>query len=149
MIINIGIIKKDFITLLCNYLINVTRYTIWTVRNIQKHESRSVNLQNFEEFYLTFWDLLGDDLVEVLNASFDAGLLPFSQRGALITLIHKKGHRLLHKNWRPISLLNIDYKICARALAGRLLKVLQFVIHPIRRTVLEADTFWGSIFLKV
>ena len=82
------------------------------------------------EFYLTFWDLLGDDLVEVLNASFDAGLLPFSQRGALITLIHKKGDRLLHKNWRPISLLNIDYKICARALAGRLLKVLQFVIHP-------------------
>ena len=42
------------------------------------------------EFYLTFWDLLGDDLVEVLNASFDAELLPFSQRGALITLIHKK-----------------------------------------------------------
>ena len=101
------------------------------------------------EFYLTFWDLLGDDLVEVLNASFDAGLLPFSQRGALITLIHKKGHRLLHKNWRPISLLNIDYKICAKALAGRLLKVLQFVIHPIRRAVLEADTFWGSIFLMV
>ena len=47
MIINISIIKKDFVTLLCNYLINVTRYTIWTVRNIQKHESRSVNLQNF------------------------------------------------------------------------------------------------------
>ena len=47
MIINISIIKKDFVTLLCNYLINVTRYTIWTVCNIQKHESRSVNLQNF------------------------------------------------------------------------------------------------------
>ena len=46
------------------------------------------------EFYLTFWDLLGDDLVEVLNASFDAGLLPFSQRGALITLIHKKRDRI-------------------------------------------------------
>ena len=29
------------------------------------------------DFYLTFWDLLGSDLVEVLNASFDAGLLLF------------------------------------------------------------------------
>ena len=55
--------------------------------------------------------------IEVLNASFDSGMLPFSQRGALIFLIFKKD-RLLHKNWRPISLPNVDYKLCARALAG-------------------------------
>ncbi len=82
------------------------------------------------EFYVVFWDILGSDLVEVMNASFDAGLLPSSQRVALISLIFKKGDRLLHKNWRPISLLNVDYKLCARALAGRLLKVLHLVIHP-------------------
>lgn len=82
------------------------------------------------EFYLSFWDVLGSDLVEVFNASFDSGLLPPSQRSALISLIFKKGDRLLHKNWRPISLLNVDYKILARTLAGRLLKVLHFVIHP-------------------
>ena len=81
------------------------------------------------EFYLSFWDVLGPDLVEVFNASFDTGLLPLSQRSALISLIFKKGDRLLHKNWRPISLLNVDYKLCARTLAGRLLKVLHFVIH--------------------
>ena len=28
------------------------------------------------EFYVTFWDVLGPDLVEVLNASFDSGVLP-------------------------------------------------------------------------
>lgn len=82
------------------------------------------------EFYTTFWDILGPDLVEVLNASLDLGCLSSSQRVALISLIYKKGDRLLHKNWRPISLLNVDYKLCARALAGRLLKVLQHVIHP-------------------
>ena len=80
------------------------------------------------EFYLAVWHILGSDLVEVLNASFDSGSLPFSQRGALITLIHKKGERMDHKNWRPISLLNVDYKICARALAGRLLGVLHHVV---------------------
>lgn len=53
-----------------------------------------------------------------------------SQRIALISLIYKKGDRFLHKNWRPISLLNVDYKLCALALAGRLLNVLQHVIHP-------------------
>ena len=57
------------------------------------------------EFYVALWDVLGADLVEVLNASFQTGILPFSQRSALISLIFKKGDRLLHKNWRPISLL--------------------------------------------
>ena len=82
------------------------------------------------EFYLAFWDVLGPDLVEVLNASFDSGLLPLSQRDALISLVFKKGDRLLHKNWRPISLLNVDYKICVRALAGRLLKVTHLLVAP-------------------
>jgi len=82
------------------------------------------------EFYLAFWDVLGSDLVEVFNASLDSGLLPLSQRGALISLIFKKGDRLEHKNWRPISLLNIDYKLCARVLAGRLLKVIHHVVAP-------------------
>ena len=82
------------------------------------------------EFYLAFWDVLGTDLVEVFNASFDSGSLPLSQRGALISLIFKKGNRLEHKNWRPISLLNVDYKLCARVLAGRLLKVINHVVAP-------------------
>ena len=82
------------------------------------------------EFYLAFWDLLGSDLVEVYNASLVSGRLPLSQRGALISLIFKKGDRLEHKNRRPISLLNADYKLCARVLAGRLLKVIHAVVAP-------------------
>ena len=82
------------------------------------------------EFYLTFWETLGSDLVEVLNSSFEIGSLPSSQKGALISLISKKGDRLEHKNGRPISLLNVDYKLCARTLAGRLLGILHHVIAP-------------------
>ena len=78
----------------------------------------------------SFWDTLGSDLVEVFNASLDLGFLSPSQRIALISLIYKKGDKLLHKNWHPISLLNVDYKLCALTLAGRLLNVLQHVIHP-------------------
>ena len=39
-----------------------------------------------------------------------------------------KDKRLL-KNWRPISLLNVDYKIMAKALATRLQKVISSVIN--------------------
>ena len=34
------------------------------------------------------------------------------------------------KNWRPITLLNVDNKLSARSLAGQLLKVLHLVIAP-------------------
>ena len=84
------------------------------------------------EFFSTFWHVLGEDLVEVLNASLITGRLPPSQRQALITLLFKKGGRLDPKNWRPISLLKSDYKILAQVLAGRMLGVLQHVIHPVQ-----------------
>ena len=81
-----------------------------------------------KEFYKAFWHILGSDLVDVFNDALSSGCLSVSQRTALITLIFKKGDRLDHKNWRPISLLNSDYKLCARILAGRLLQVLQSII---------------------
>ena len=82
------------------------------------------------EFYSSFWDVLGRDMVEVLNSSLALGSLPPSLRCALISLMFKKGDRLDHRNWRPISLLNVDYKLCARSLAGRILNVLHHMIAP-------------------
>ena len=46
----------------------------------------------------------------------------------MVSLSFKNGNRLDPKNWRPISLLNVDYKIASRAIAGRLLKVLHAVV---------------------
>lgn len=42
------------------------------------------------EFYTAFWHLLGETLVDSLNAAFDSGRLSISQRRAIITLIDKK-----------------------------------------------------------
>ena len=82
------------------------------------------------EFSVAFRDLRSGDLVNVFIASLEAGLPPFSQSEALVALIFKKGGRLDHKNWRPISLLNDDYKLCAHVLAGLLLKVIATVVAP-------------------
>ena len=81
------------------------------------------------EFYKRFWAILGEDLVEVMNYCFQSGRLSATQRTGVITLLHKKGDCLNMKNWRPITLLCVDYKIAAKALANRLLTVLPNVIH--------------------
>ena len=77
------------------------------------------------EFYIRFWDVLGADLVEVLNCCFFAGFLTRSQRRGVISPTFKKGDKLDPGNWRPISLLNVDYK----AIAGLLLKVIHLVLN--------------------
>ena len=80
------------------------------------------------EFYLKFWDIIGNDLVSVLNSCFDSGCLSLSQRRGVISLSFKKGDRLDPRNWRPITLLNVDYKLASRVIAGRLLKVIHSVV---------------------
>ena len=42
------------------------------------------------EFYLAFWAVIGEDLVEVLNYSFQNGQLSVSQHKGLLSLIFKK-----------------------------------------------------------
>ena len=44
-------------------------------------------------FYLAFWAVLGEDLVEVLNYGFHNGQLSVSQRRGLLSLIFKKGQK--------------------------------------------------------
>ena len=65
-----------------------------------------------------------------LNYAFEYGELSNSQKQAVITLIEKKGKdKRLVKNWRPISLVNVDAKLASKTLPKRLGKVLPEVIY--------------------
>ena len=75
------------------------------------------------EFYKVFWNDIKDIYYKSLLKSIEIGMLPFSQRNAVISLIHKKGEKDNPKNYRPISLTNVDYKIFAHVLAHRLQKI--------------------------
>ena len=73
------------------------------------------------EFYKVFWNDLAEILLNALNFSFETGQLSISQRRGIVKLIPKKDAELiLIKNWRPLTLLNCDYKIASKAIASRI-----------------------------
>ena len=55
---------------------------------------------------------------------------------AALRIIFKKGENTLMKNYRPISLINVDVKIIAKALATRMSKVLPNIIHNNQKCIL-------------
>ena len=82
------------------------------------------------EFYKCFWPHIESLVVNSLNEGFDYGKMASSQRQGIITLLHK-GKDLSRQdlsNWRPITLINVDYKIATKALAKRLQNVISSVI---------------------
>ena len=73
------------------------------------------------EFYRKFWKLVVDPLHKMYMHALKTGHLSHSARRGIINLIPKKlKDSLLVKNYRPIVLLNYDFKIWAKALANRL-----------------------------
>ena len=82
------------------------------------------------ELYKLFWSDISDALISALNFSYDTGELPITQRRGLIKLIPKKETDLRNlKNWRPLSLLNCDYKIAAKSIANRIQATLPKLIN--------------------
>ena len=82
------------------------------------------------EFYKTFWSDISEPLLKALNYGFEIGQLSVSQRRGIIKLIPKKSEELYYiRNWRPLTLLNCDYKIAAKAIANRLKAHLSKLIN--------------------
>ena len=68
--------------------------------------------------------------MRALNASYQKGELSCVQRQGIITCIPKGDKsRLYIKNWRPISLLNVVYKIGSSCIANRLKTFLPKLIN--------------------
>ena len=74
--------------------------------------------------------MLQNDLLNSYNEAFQNGKLSISQRRGIISLIPKEDNDLSElTGWRPITLLNVDYKILAKIIAKRIESSLPKLIH--------------------
>ena len=82
------------------------------------------------EFYSTFINILTPILRKVFIASFARKQLPQTMYHGIISQIYKgKGNRLERNSWRPLTMLNTDYKILAKLLTLRVNKVMSLLVH--------------------
>ena len=83
------------------------------------------------EFYKFFWDDIKYILYKSYLESVDNHHLSPSQRIGIITLLPKPKPptELVNlKNWRPITLLNVDYKIFTHIIKDRFIKAIPHVV---------------------
>ena len=96
------------------------------------------------DFYKHFWDDIKYLLHDSFSYSFRNGKLSIDQRRGILSLNPKKDKDIRYlKNWRPITLLNTDYKILAKVLGTRLRTVLPDLIHSDQVAYLE-DRYIGQ-----
>ncbi len=86
------------------------------------------------EFYRAFWPQLGRLLSGAMTEALrSGGALSESQRTGIIALVYKgtgAGPRTCVTSYRPLTLLNSDFKLLAKAMAIRFSHPLNSVIDP-------------------
>ena len=104
------------------------------------------------EYYKEFYEYLKDDLSQLFNN------ILFTEKQSLktmnqevITLIPKKNYINdpdLNdvKNWRPVSLLCLDYKILTKILANRLQKILPDITSEEQNCCIPKRPIFNNVF---
>ena len=124
--LNIPKLSTDQI-ILCD--IELTEKDLYDSMKSMENDKSPGNDGLTKEFYVTFWDDIKATFISSLKQAKERKELSISQRQAIIKLIEKKDRDKRYiKNWRPISLLNVDIKILSKALAKRLKEVLPCLI---------------------
>ena len=81
------------------------------------------------EFYQRFWNDIKHFFMQMVMESVQGSVLPKTLSEGILTLVPKANRpRSEIKSYRPITLLNVSYKIIAAAVARRFKKVLPSVI---------------------
>ena len=86
------------------------------------------------DFYKVFWLRIRKLFYDMMVAAYEDKVLHETARKGILNLIPKQNKDTRYvKNMRPITLLNVDYKIIEKAIAQKMLPALRHIIHSDQR----------------
>ncbi|CAN1844985.1 Transposon TX1 uncharacterized 149 kDa protein [Linum perenne] len=98
-------------------------------------------------FYQYFWDLIGDDIYEAGKGWLERGEIPVEAQDTNIVLLPKVDDPKAVKDWRPISLCNVLYRVVAKVLANRLRGVVEELISPEQAAFIKGRSIMDNIMI--
>jgi exonuclease III len=98
------------------------------------------------DFYKKNWKDIKYLVRDSITYAAQQGKMSLDQRRGVLSLIPKKDKDIrLLTNWRPLTLLNTDYKIYAKALATRLQTVLPMIISGDQSGCMKGRSTFNNI----
>jgi hypothetical protein len=82
------------------------------------------------EFFKENWNIIKDEMQIMFNQMYSTGNINEQQKHGIVVCIPKTTAPTTPADYRPITLLNTDYKILGRIVASRLRPVLAELLHP-------------------
>ena len=109
----------------------ITKEEMWNALKTMKND-KCPGLDGLtKEFYVTFFDTLSEPLFRLYYHCLNTGSLNPTARKGVIQLIPKRGRDETRiGSWRPLMILDYDYKVLARVLAIRMDSVMNQIIGP-------------------
>jgi hypothetical protein len=98
-------------------------------------------------FYQLHWDLMGPDITTAVLNFLNGGGMPDDLNLTTIVLIPKTRNPQEMKEFRPISLCNVLYKLCSKVLAMRLREFLDEIIAEEQSAFVPGRLITDNVFI--
>jgi len=99
-------------------------------------------------FFKQYWHIVGEDIFQLVKTAFETGYFDPALFDTLIVFIHNVEPPSTYKDFRPISLCNIVYKIITKVLVLRLRPILDTIIGPYKSSFLSGRGTSDNVVLQ-
>ncbi|KAK3184843.1 hypothetical protein Dsin_032129 [Dipteronia sinensis] len=112
------------------------------------HPNKAPGLDGFNaHFFNITWDIVGEDVISVVQEFFMSGLLLKELNATILALVPKVPNPSKMKDFRPISCCNTLYKIIAKIIANRIKPCLPNIISPSQSAFVAGRCIGDNILL--
>ena len=98
-------------------------------------------------FFKSYWSIVGNDVIEATLSVLNNGVMPANINHTFISLIPKINASTNHKDFRPISLCNVIYKIISKTIANRLKKIIPKLVSETQSAFMSERLISNNIII--